>query len=82
MAFFLAPLALLLERESTTRRQKRFEARARAAMLRHDAQVEDADFRAERGLDRSLFLKGAFPERLPVFPVFSAEFPVIYSGKH
>jgi len=26
-------------------------------MLRHDAQVEDADFRAERGLDRSLFLK-------------------------
>lgn len=50
-------LAILLENEVTLRRQKRFEARARAARLRHDAQVEDADFRAERGLDRSLFLK-------------------------
>ena len=30
-------LALLLEREVTLRRQKRFEARARAARLRHDA---------------------------------------------
>ncbi len=50
-------LAILLEQEATLRRQKRFEARARAARLRHDAQVEDADFRAERGLDRSLFLK-------------------------
>jgi DNA replication protein DnaC len=50
-------LALLLERETTLRRQKRFEARARAARLRHDAQVEDTDFRAARGLDRGLFLK-------------------------
>jgi DNA replication protein DnaC len=50
-------LALLLEREATLRRQKRFEARARAAKLRHDAQVEDTDFRAVRGLDRGLFLK-------------------------
>ena len=50
-------LAILLEHEATLRRQKRFEARARAARLRHDAQVEDTDFRAERGLDRSLFLK-------------------------
>lgn len=50
-------LALLLERELTLRRQKRFEARARAARLRHDAQVEDTDFRAARGLDRGLFLK-------------------------
>lgn len=50
-------LALLLEREATQRRQKRFEARARAARLRHDAQVEDTDFRAARGLDRGLFLK-------------------------
>lgn len=50
-------LALLLERETTMRRQKRFEARARAARLRHDAQVEDTDFRAVRGLDRGLFLK-------------------------
>lgn len=50
-------LALLLEREATTRRQKRFEARARAAKLRHDAQIENADFRAARGLDRNLFMK-------------------------
>lgn len=50
-------LALLLERETTTRRQKRFEARARAAKLRHDAQIENADFRAARGLDRNLFMK-------------------------
>ena len=50
-------LALLLEREATSRRQKRFESRARAARLRHDAVVEDTDFRAVRGLDRGLFLK-------------------------
>lgn len=50
-------LAILLEHEATLRRQKRFEARARAARLRYDAQVEDTDFRAERGLDRSLFLR-------------------------
>ena len=41
-------LALLLDREVTTRRQKRFEARA--ARLRHQASVEDVDFRAARGL--------------------------------
>jgi DNA replication protein DnaC len=50
-------LALLLEREATLRHQKRFESRARAARLRHDAHVEDVDFRAARGLDRGLFLK-------------------------
>lgn len=50
-------LALLLEREATMRRQKRFEARARAAKLRHDAQIENIDFRAARGLDRNLFMK-------------------------
>lgn len=47
-------LAMLLE--ATMRRQKRFEARARAAKLRHDAQIENADFRAARGLDRNLFM--------------------------
>jgi DNA replication protein DnaC len=55
-------LALLLDREVTTRRQKRFEARARAARLRHRASVEDVDFRAARGLDRGLFLKLASRE--------------------
>jgi DNA replication protein DnaC len=43
--------------EKTLRQQKRFEARARAAKLRHAASVEDVDYRAVRGLDRSLFLK-------------------------
>jgi DNA replication protein DnaC len=50
-------LAILLEREVTLRRQKRFESRARAAGLRHLASVEDVDYRAARGLDRALFLK-------------------------
>ncbi|SIT56126.1 Putative insertion sequence ATP-binding protein y4pL (fragment) [Mesorhizobium prunaredense] len=50
-------LALLLQREATTRRQNRFEARARAARLRHEAQIENADFRATRGLDRNLFTR-------------------------
>lgn len=50
-------LGLLLDREVTERRQKRFEARARAARLRHQASVEDVDYRAARGLDRALFMK-------------------------
>jgi DNA replication protein DnaC len=50
-------LALLLEYETTLRRQKRFESRARAAKLRQSASVEDVDYRAARGLDRGLFLK-------------------------
>jgi hypothetical protein len=41
----------------TLRRQKRFEARARTARLRHNASVEDIDYRAARGLDRALFVK-------------------------
>ena len=50
-------LGLLLEHEVTRRRQKRFETRARAARLRHPASVEDVDYRAPRGLDRTSFLK-------------------------
>src|SRR5215472_11998030 len=50
-------LGLLLEHEATLRRQKRFETRARTARLRHNASVEDVDYRAARGLDRALFLK-------------------------
>nr|WP_272214477.1 ATP-binding protein [Marinicella sp. W31]MDC2880090.1 ATP-binding protein [Marinicella sp. W31] len=49
-------LAILLEHKATLRRTKRFEARARAARLLHAAQVEDTDIRAERGLDRTMFL--------------------------
>lgn len=50
-------LGLLLNHETTLRRQKSFEMRARAARLRHNASVEDVDYRAVRGLDRMLFLK-------------------------
>jgi DNA replication protein DnaC len=50
-------LAILLERESTLRHQKRFESRAKTAKLRHPAAVEDVDYRTPRGLDRTMFLK-------------------------
>ncbi len=50
-------LGIILEHEKTLREQKRFETRARAAHLRHQASVEDVDYRAHRGLDRALFLK-------------------------
>ena len=50
-------LAILLERESTLRHQKRFESRAKTAKLRHLAAVEDVDYRTPRGLDRTMFLK-------------------------
>ena len=50
-------LGILLEHEMTLRQQKRFEARARTAKLRHLVSVEDVDYRATRGLDRALFRK-------------------------
>src|SRR5436305_13291270 len=50
-------LGLLLEYETTLRRQKQFETRARVARLRHAANVEDIDHQTPRGLDRALFLK-------------------------
>ena len=50
-------LALLLEHETTWRRQKRYEARARAARLRQSACIEDVDYRAARGLYRALLRK-------------------------
>ena len=51
------PEARALDHEATARRQKRFEARARAARLRHPASIQDVDYRSHRGLDRGLFLK-------------------------
>lgn len=54
-------LALLLERETTHRQDRRLAARLRYARLRHMAAPEDIDWRAARGLDRVLFtalLKG------------------------
>jgi DNA replication protein DnaC len=45
-------LALLLEREMAYRHDRKLTAR-----LRHQAAVEDIDYRATRGLDRALFQK-------------------------
>ncbi len=48
-------LALLLDREATERYERRLRSRLRFARLRHQAAVEDVDYRAARGLDRPLF---------------------------
>ena len=48
-------LGLLLDREATDRYERRLRARLRFARLRHQAAVEDVDYRATRGLDRALF---------------------------
>lgn len=50
-------LGLLIERELSHRRDKQLAARLRYAKLRHNAVVEDVDYRAQRGLDRGLFQK-------------------------
>lgn len=50
-------LALLLDREASYRRDRRLTARLRYARLRHQAAIEDVDYRVSRGLDRALFLK-------------------------
>ena len=50
-------LGLLVDREATSRENKRLARRLREARLRQSAAVEDVDFRAHRGLDRALFLK-------------------------
>ena len=50
-------LALLLDREMTYRHDRKLTARLRYARLRHQAAVEDVDYRATRGLDRALFQK-------------------------
>jgi DNA replication protein DnaC len=50
-------LGLLVDREITHRRDKRLTARLRYARLRHNAVVEDVDYRVHRGLDRALFHK-------------------------
>ena len=50
-------LRLLLDRESSSRRDKRLAARLRHAKLRQEASVEDVDYKSPRGLDRALFLK-------------------------
>ena len=50
-------LGLLLDREATSRENKRLGHRLRQARLRHSAVIEDTDYRTPRGLDRALFHK-------------------------
>jgi DNA replication protein DnaC len=50
-------LGLLLDREMTERQDRRLKARLRFARLRHQAIIEDVNYRAPRGLDRTLFQK-------------------------
>ena len=50
-------LGLLLDQESTYRDSKRLTTRLRLAALRQNACLEDIDYRAPRGLDKSLMAK-------------------------
>src|ERR671929_1041357 len=47
---------LLVDREAEARDSRRLALRLRAAKLRQEATVEDIDFRAPRGLDRSVVM--------------------------
>jgi DNA replication protein DnaC len=49
-------LGLLIDREAQDRENRRLARRLKAAKLRSDAVIEDVDFRAPRGLDRSTIL--------------------------
>jgi len=50
-------LGLLADRELTERQDRRLKTRLREAKLKHNACVEDLDYRAPRGLDRALLLQ-------------------------
>jgi DNA replication protein DnaC len=50
-------LGLLLDRETSYRHDRRLASRLKYAKLRHQAAVEDVDYRIARGLDRVLFQK-------------------------
>src|ERR671928_1613117 len=47
---------LLVDREAEARDSRRLALRLKAAKLRQEASVEDIDFRAPRGLDRSIVM--------------------------
>jgi DNA replication protein DnaC len=49
-------LGLLVDREAEARDSRRLALRLKAAKLRQEASVEDVDFRAPRGLDRSVIM--------------------------
>ena len=50
-------LGLLLDREASDRRDKRLASRLKSANLRHQAVVEDVDYKHPRNLDRAVFQK-------------------------
>ena len=50
-------LALMVDRETTERENKRLVTRLQFASLRQNAVVEDVDLRTPRGLDKALFHK-------------------------
>ena len=52
-------LGLLVDRELTERHSRQLTNRLRRAKLRHDACIEDIDFRHRRGLDKELVLSFA-----------------------
>ena len=47
-------LGLLVDREAAERENRRLTSRLRRARLRHNAALEDIDWRSPRGLDRGL----------------------------
>jgi DNA replication protein DnaC len=49
-------LGLLIDRELTERENRRLTTRLRVARLRHQASIEDLDFRGTRGMDKSLVM--------------------------
>ena len=49
-------LGLLVDRELTERENRRMSSRLRRAKLKHNAALEDIDYRHPRGLDKSLIL--------------------------
>ena len=50
-------LGLLADRELTEREDRRLQTRLRQAKLKHNACLEDIDYRAPRGLDKALILQ-------------------------
>jgi len=50
-------LGLLADREMTEREDRRLKTRMRQAKLKHNACVEDLDYRSARGLDKALLLQ-------------------------
>ncbi len=49
-------LGLLIDRELTERENRRLSTRLRVARLRHQASIEDLDFRGSRGMDKPLVM--------------------------